>query len=159
MLSLAWNNPFCHIPSEIICTPNRKWKQCVVPGLNWSESSLFSALHTLPLPPIHELQSHTLSMRYKYCHIFKETLLKVFIPPANTLLTFSDDGAQVSRSISFRPVMLRDEIKPGFSWSIWIQSCCLVPSTCRSEDDGVIPRFMTTLTFALYQNNHNCTRK
>ena len=59
---------------------------------------------------------------------------------------------------------MRDEIKSGFSLSILIQSSSnivagLLPSTCRSEDDGVIPRFMTTLTFTLYQNNHNCARK
>ena len=49
-------------------------------------------------------------MQHKYCYIYKEAVLKISFH----LLNFS--------VLSIRPVMLRDEIKSGFSSSFWIQS-------------------------------------
>ena len=99
------------------------------------ESSLLCPTTPVSLPPIHELQSHTLSMQYKiftrrlvlfkvsHCCpcIWKKAILKVSFHHEDDL------KSHVPRSISFRPVMLT--VEPGWNQVnfiidliFWIQS-------------------------------------
>ena len=96
-------------------------------------------------------------------HVFGRSHIEGFFPPWRFHLK-----SHVPRSISFRPVMLTFE----HGWNqvnfitdliFWIQSwsnvvACLLPSTCRSEDGVVIPRFMTTLTFTLPKQPQLCKK-